>query len=70
MKEFICEWVRLMMVSCLFFVVLAIIIVPTIVADKIIDNNSVSELFTFVWGFLNVTFFAAIAIREVKKKNE
>lgn len=68
MKKFICEWFKIMMVSCLFFVVLAIIIVPTILADNVIKDNNVSTLFTFAWGFLSTTFFTTIAIREVKKK--
>lgn len=59
-----------MAISCLFLVALAIIIVPTIIADKFINDNSVSALFTFYWGFLSATFFTTIAIREVKKKNK
>ena len=70
MKEFFCEWFKLMIVSCLFFVVLSIIIVPTILADNVIKDNNVSALFTFAWPFLSVTFFTTIAIREVKKKNK
>ena len=70
MKKFICEWFKIMMVFCLFFVVLAIIIVPTILADNVIKDNNVSALVTFAWTFLSATFFTTIAIREVKKKNK
>lgn len=70
MKSFFLEWFKLMAISCLFLVALAIIVIPTIIADKFINDNSVSALFTFYWGFLSSTFLTTIAIREVKKKNK
>lgn len=70
MKSFFLEWFKLMAIACLFHVALAIIVIPTIIADKFINDNSVSALFTFAWGFLSTTFFITIAIREVKKKNK
>lgn len=68
MKEFFCEWFKIMAILCLFLVALAIIVIPTIIADKFINDNSVSALFTFAWSFLSSTFLTTIAIREVRKK--
>lgn len=70
MKEFFCEWFKLMIYVLIFFIVLAIIIIPTIIADKFINNNSISLLFTFAWGFFSATFFTTIVFRKIKKKNK
>lgn len=68
MKEFICEWFKITISVCLFFCALSIIIIPTIIADKFIDNHIVSALFSFVWATLSTTFFVTIAIRKVRKE--